>query len=362
MNRTKLKRDNADCSGYGTSMAINADKPQLWKADVERSIDFFNDWFIRFAPETYREQQQITTAAVLDAFGKTANLTRIIPKVLYDAPGLLPILRMVTAPPLARDRLMGLAHVSRAFIGSLEGKDPYAMPPGTFVFRLSLPAGDKTSSVNIPIDCAVKPLSAASRDMPVLIEAKSAGDATNTNRRRKEEAQKLHQLKRRYGNNITFLLYLCGYFEPGYLGYEAAEGIDWVWEHRTRDFAPLLAPASKKKVSTVREGATAYGIDRNEMQEDHRADAQLIADASKSAEERNRLGQFPTPFPVASHMVAHALKALPSDAPIAFLEPALGSGVFYSALLRQAAVTQISSATGCEIDPVYSDTAFHTPF
>ena len=25
------------------------------------------------------------------------------------------------------------------------------------------------------------------------------------------------------------------YFDSGYLGYEAAEGIDWVWEHRIED-------------------------------------------------------------------------------------------------------------------------------
>ena len=31
-------------------------------------------------------------------------------------------------------------------------------------------------------------------------------------------------------------LFLCGYFDSGYLGYEAAEGIDWVWEHRIEDF------------------------------------------------------------------------------------------------------------------------------
>lgn len=438
-------------------MPINADKPQLWKADVDKSIDFYNDWFIRFAPETYRAQRRITTEAVLDAFSKTADLTRIVPKVLHDAPGLLPILRMVTAPPLARDRLMGLAHVSKPLIDSLEGKenkparlpkrmpekvllenlqklcdvlaelidddlitwvaskekpnkqdlaraatviadrmcgaysdpiirnaqerrqlatlgrwlrrngyreintkegkDPYAMPPGTFAFRLSLPAGDKKSSVNIPIDCVVKPLNAAANDMPVLIEAKSAGDATNTNKRRKEEAQKLHQLKKRYGNDITFLLYLCGYFEPGYLGYEAAEGIDWVWEHRTRDFAPIFAPEAKKKAQTVRECAATYGVDSNAAHEHNRADAQRVADASKSAEERNRLGQFSTPFPIASHMVLNALKALPRDEPVSFLEPALGSGVFYSALRQQATTTQISSAAGCEIDPVYSDIA-----
>ena len=120
-------RDTDNKMRYVPAMSINADKPHLWKADVERSIDFYNDWFIRFAPETYRAQRRITTDAVLDAFGKTADLTRIIPKVLHDAPGLLPILRMVTAPPLARDRLMGLAHVSKSLIDALEGKEN--MPP-----------------------------------------------------------------------------------------------------------------------------------------------------------------------------------------------------------------------------------------
>ena len=43
------------------------------------------------------------------------------------------------------------------------------------------------------------------------------------------------QLRQSYGENVRFVLFLCGYFDSGYLGYEAAEGIDWVWEHRIRD-------------------------------------------------------------------------------------------------------------------------------
>jgi len=43
-------------------------------------------------------------------------------------------------------------------------------------------------------------------------------------------------LKATYGNNVDFILFLCGYFDSGYLGYEAAEGIDWIWEHRVDDF------------------------------------------------------------------------------------------------------------------------------
>ena len=31
----------------------------------------------------------------------------------------------------------------------------------------------------------------------------------------------------------------CGYFDAAYLGYEAAEGIDWIWEHRAQDLDQL---------------------------------------------------------------------------------------------------------------------------
>ena len=72
-----------------------------------------------------------------------------------------------------------------------------------------------------------------------MIEAKSAGDFTNTNKRRKEEATKVNQLRVRYGEDLQFILFLCGYFDAGYLGYEAAEGIDWIWEHRIEDMELL---------------------------------------------------------------------------------------------------------------------------
>lgn len=42
----------------------------------------------------------------------------------------------------------------------------------------------------------------------------------------------LHKLEPKELGNVAmrFILFLCGYFDSGYLGYEAAEGIDWVWE------------------------------------------------------------------------------------------------------------------------------------
>ncbi len=112
------------------------------------------------------------------------------------------------------------------------------MEAGTYAFRMNLSVG-KSLKVNIPIDVVVQPKKRRKDRLPILIEAKSAGDFTNTNKRRKEEATKIHQLQATYGESVPFVLFLCGYFGSDYLGYEAAEGIDWVWEHRIDDLAKL---------------------------------------------------------------------------------------------------------------------------
>jgi type II restriction enzyme len=85
------------------------------------------------------------------------------------------------------------------------------------------------------MDVIIMPKAAQPGDFPLFLEAKSAGDFTNVNKRRKEEAQKMTQLRATYGDKARFNLFLCGYFDSGYLGYEAAKGIDWVWEHRIDD-------------------------------------------------------------------------------------------------------------------------------
>ena len=111
------------------------------------------------------------------------------------------------------------------------------MQPGTFSFRLNVPVEQEGSdrSINVPVDAVIMPKSARAGEFPFLIEAKSAGDFANVNKRRKEEAVKMSQLWQTYGQDVRFVLFLCGYFDSGYLGYEAAEGIDWVWEHRIDD-------------------------------------------------------------------------------------------------------------------------------
>jgi hypothetical protein len=322
-------------------MWMNADKPAQWKIDVAYSVNYYNQWFLEFAPLTYQQQRQERSGDVLAAFGLTEFLRTITPEVLLQFPSALQVLRMCTAPPLARDRLIGLASVRQSLVGKMErdissqsGRatsfrdnvtikaeylricsvitrlidnhlfpwlteqrspteqelvtassrltgavaDPIVrnaqearqlellerwliargyrhetnlanrsidlLQPGSFAYRVSVPVGSPTT-VQIPVDCLVMPRSDSPVKLPILIEAKSAGDFTNTNKRRKEEAQKHTQLLDRYADGFQFILLLCGYFDAGYLGYEAAEGIDWVWEHRLDDLEQLLGTTAE---------------------------------------------------------------------------------------------------------------------
>lgn len=81
-------------------------------------------------------------------------------------------------------------------------------------------------------------------------------------------------------------------------------------------------------------------------------------DAGKSAQERNRMGQFATPFALADE-IARYIKTLWAEhaEPVHFLEPSLGTGAFYSALRGVFETSQIADATGIEIDPLVAQTA-----
>ncbi len=125
----------------------------------------------------------------------------------------------------------------------LEGKgfeesreSPFEMSPGTFGFGRNVRVErEDGNSQSLPVDCVVSPLDAK---LPLAcVELKSAGDFTNVNKRRKEESDKYDALKRAYGDNAVFLLQLFGYFGHSYLGFQAAAGIDWAWDHRLGDLA-----------------------------------------------------------------------------------------------------------------------------
>jgi XamI restriction endonuclease len=106
---------------------VNADKPHLWKPDIALLVDFYNNWFMQFAPKAYRDTRIATTQQVESALAETANLTNITSALLGQHPEVLPILRMAAAPPIARDRLIGLAGVSPNLVKNMEEKQ--RIPP-----------------------------------------------------------------------------------------------------------------------------------------------------------------------------------------------------------------------------------------
>lgn len=314
-------------------MAVNLDKPHLWKEDTQASVDYYNKWFLRFAPQAFRKTREKVTVEVEQAIAESGYLRDVSSALLRSKPHVLRTLRMACCPPLAVDRLVGLAYTSKTLVESLEsGRLPARMPadelathlnqirrvlgklldpdlftwlhqnnkpteeeifrastvvadrltgadanpiirneqerrqlaaikkfltqkgyrekrfatdvplnamePGTFTFHHSVMTGD-SHKIAVSIDAVVQPHQLRAGGLPVLIEAKSAGDFTNTNKRRKEESKKISQLKQAFGNDVCYLVFLCGYFDAGYLGYEAQDGIDWVWEHRISDFEQL---------------------------------------------------------------------------------------------------------------------------
>jgi hypothetical protein len=99
--------------------------------------------------------------------------------------------------------------------------------------------------------------------------------------------------------------------------------------------------------------------------EERRLVLQTLLDQQKTQEERNRFGQFTTPQLLAQDIARCAVALLPSDAPIRFLDPAIGTGSFYSALRMTVPAVRIIQSDGYEIDAHYADPArnlwIHTP-
>ncbi|WP_089728836.1 Eco57I restriction-modification methylase domain-containing protein [Candidatus Thiosymbion oneisti] len=79
-------------------------------------------------------------------------------------------------------------------------------------------------------------------------------------------------------------------------------------------------------------------------------------DDCRTQEERNRLGQFSTPFDLARDIVKHSLH-FHGNRDICFLEPALGTGVFFGAIEAGADKERIKQASGIELDAGYSSIA-----
>lgn len=91
--------------------------------------------------------------------------------------------------------------------------------------------------------------------------------------------------------------------------------------------------------------------------EERRVVLQRELDRDKTQKERNHLGQFATPTLLASDVLAYVRTLLAEDAPVRFLDPAFGTGSFYTALLCHFPPKRIKAAAGIEIDPHYGNPA-----
>jgi adenine-specific DNA-methyltransferase len=91
--------------------------------------------------------------------------------------------------------------------------------------------------------------------------------------------------------------------------------------------------------------------------ESQRQTLQLELDGQKTKEERNIMGQFSTPNMLANDILTHAKEIFAKRGKVRFLDPAFGTGSFYSALINAFPESRIEAATGFEIDEHYGKPA-----
>ena len=111
--------------------------------------------------------------------------------------------------------------------------------------------------------------------------------------------------------------------------------------------------ASDRRHGTVR----PLTMEQRVHYETQRLSIQADLDACKTSLERNRLGQFATPTTLAREVLAYGLSLMPKGQEVHFLDPAIGTGSFYSALLETIGERQLATAKGYEIDPHYGEPA-----
>ena len=76
-------------------------------------------------------------------------------------------------------------------------------------------------------------------------------------------------------------------------------------------------------------------------------------DSQKTSAQRNILGQFATLIDLANDILRDVVKLMPTGEKIRFLDPAIGTGVFFSALSSTFSPIAIAAATGFEVDEHY---------
>jgi hypothetical protein len=110
--------------------------------------------------------------------------------------------------------------------------------PGTYKLDAHVPLVMRTRST-VAIDVVIQRMRRDAAQIPLLLDVKSSPSFATAYKHQMQGAEKLKWLRMNYGNSVPFVLMLGGYFDAGYLGVQAAEEVDWVWEHRLEDVEGL---------------------------------------------------------------------------------------------------------------------------
>jgi len=131
-------------------------------------------WSRAYSIKAYRDSRVAATIHVEEGIRLTQDLTALTPDVLKQHPGVLQVLRMSTCPPLARDRLIGLAYASKNLVSVMEEKKAIPLQMPSAVLRENLTRIADT--INRMLDVDIFPW-IASRAKPT-----SAAHARSTSR------------------------------------------------------------------------------------------------------------------------------------------------------------------------------------
>ncbi len=99
---------------------INADQEQRWRSDLSAARAAHQTWLLTEGQDAHRRARAKSVVDVERMLDLTSDLRTVTPEILRRNPSILATQRMSTAPPLARERLAGLARAEKSVVLALE--------------------------------------------------------------------------------------------------------------------------------------------------------------------------------------------------------------------------------------------------
>jgi len=124
---------------------------------------------------------------------------------------------------------------------------------------------------------------------------------------------------------------------------------DWFMRFGPKAYRNTRAETTERVQKAIQLTSERKSLQQIELE---RKAEQAKLDGLKTAMQRNEMGQYATPFPLALKIVQFVRDNwLTAAEDIRFLDPGVGTGAFVSALLHAFDRKNIRSITGVELDP-----------